>query len=95
MVDKKRDADNREPCIQASARLMIRWDGKTGACCPDINGKITLGDANTMHLRDIFNSQNATSLRQSLKNKTAFDKDPCRNCSSYESYKGYKAPWNS
>lgn len=92
---KKRDTSNRQACIQASARLMIRWDGKTGACCPDYAGKIVIGDANTMHIRDIFNGQEVLQLRKELKSKKAFENDPCKTCSSFESYSGYKAPWNS
>lgn len=90
-----RDHSDRKSCLQAHARLMIRWDGSTGACCPDIGGKIELGNANTMHIKDIFTNQKAIELRKSLKNKTVFDSDPCKTCSSYESYSSFKPNWNS
>lgn len=90
-----RDAENRQSCLQAHARLMVRWDGSVGACCPDISGEITLGNANKMHLLDIWKSDNAISIRESLKNKSAFKSEPCKSCSSFESYSGFKPSWNS
>ena len=95
LKNKERDTKNRQACVQASARLMVRWDGSVGACCPDIKNQIEIGNANTMHLRDIFKSQKAIELRRSLKNKSAFNSDPCKSCSSFESYKGWSASWNS
>lgn len=95
VIVKERDFANRQPCVQAFARLMVRWDGKVGACCPDIKGEIVLGDSKIQHLREIWNSTEAYNLRMELKNKTAFERDPCKTCSSFESYSGYTAPWNS
>jgi radical SAM protein with 4Fe4S-binding SPASM domain len=92
---KKRDVDNRESCIQAHARLIIHADGKTSPCCPAFKEDLLIGDLNTQTLLEVWKSKQANDLRKSLKNKTAFDKDPCKNCSSHESYKGYRAPWNS
>lgn len=94
-VVRSRDATSRQTCIQAHARLMVRWDGSVGACCPDISGKINIGNANDMHLRDIWKSQVAIQLRKDLKSGRAFDSDPCKSCSSFESYAGYQAPWGS
>jgi hypothetical protein len=92
---KTRDFSDRQPCVQAFARVMIRWDGSTGACCPDISGKIVIGDANKQTIKEIFQGQEAERLRKSLLDKTAFDLDPCKTCSSHESFKGYEPPWQS
>lgn len=92
---KKRDESERQSCIQAHARLMIRHDGEVGACCPDIGGKIILGNANSDHIFDIFNSKQSKNLKLSLKYKSAFMAEPCKSCSSFETFKGYKHPWNS
>ncbi len=94
-VIEKRDDSKRQSCLQANARLMIRWDGKTGSCCPDVSGKITVGDANKMHIKDIFQSQEAIRLRKDLKSGKAFESDPCKTCSSFESYSGWKPVWDS
>lgn len=94
-VEKYLDQDNRQSCLQAHVRLMVHWDGKVSACCPDITGKLILGDANTEHLKDIFNSPKAEKLRTSLNNKTAFAYSPCKSCPSFESYSGFKPAWDS
>ena len=92
---KKRNFDDRQACTQASARIMIRWDGSTGSCCPDIEGKIIIGNANKQNIKEIFQSQQAVALRKSLEDKSAFKLDPCKTCSSHESFSGYAAPWYS
>jgi radical SAM protein with 4Fe4S-binding SPASM domain len=94
-VVTKRDADNRQSCIQAHARLMIAWDGKVGVCCPDIGNKIVIGDANKEHVLDIWNSAEAYNMRDSLKTGSAFLQDPCRTCPSFERYKNFKPLCNS
>lgn len=95
VVVKHRDESDRQSCIQAHVRLMVRSDGSVGACCPDIGSRITLGNAKDMHISEIFNSQAAKETRKMLKNKSAFKTDPCKGCSSFESYKGFKPSWNS
>jgi radical SAM protein with 4Fe4S-binding SPASM domain len=95
VVVKERDFDNRQSCIQAHARLMINWDGKVQICCPDISSKLLVGDVNKQHVSDVWNSDTARHYRQTLLAKKAFDFDPCKNCSSYESFKGYKPNWKS
>lgn len=91
----QRDSSERQSCIQAHARLIVHHDGKVGVCCPDIAGKLIVGDANKESIYDIFNSQKAKKLRENLKNKAAFTNEPCKSCPSFESWKGYKAPFNS
>lgn len=92
---KTRDHSDRQSCLQAHVRLIFDWDGKASPCCPDIKNQLYLGDIKVDSLSAIFNSEKARQLRESLKDKSAFDNDPCKNCSSFESYKGYKASWQS
>ncbi len=87
--------ENRVSCLQAHARLIFNKEGIANACCPDIGEILKLGDINTMTIKEIWNSEASKKLKQSLKNKTAFEKDPCKTCSSFESYKGFRARWNS
>lgn len=94
-VVRSRDNSERQSCVQAHARLMVHHDGRVGPCCPDIGGKLLIGDANKQHLRDIFNSQVAHKLRSELETGEAFKESPCKNCSSFETYKGFKPSWNS
>lgn len=92
---RNRDMENRQSCVQAHARLMIAHDGKVQVCCPDIGSKLLIGDANTEHIKDIWKSKKAIEIRKSLIDKTAFKNDPCKTCSSFESYRGYEPPWFS
>lgn len=93
--ERKRDASERQPCKQAFVRLIFNWDGIASPCCPDIKEELNLGDIKTTHLKKIFNSYMAKSLRKSLKNGSAFAMNPCLTCSSFESYKGYRANFDS
>jgi radical SAM protein with 4Fe4S-binding SPASM domain len=90
-----RDYTERQECLQASARLIIHSDGKIAPCCPAFKGDLIIGDANKDSIHTIFNSLIAKQLRLELKNGEAFKKEPCKNCSSYETFKGFKPSWSS
>lgn len=92
---KERDFSNRQSCLQAHARLIFDWDGNAQVCCPDISSKLQFGNIRDQSIMEIFNSKKFIQLRESLLNKSAFKFDPCKNCSSHESFKGYKHPWGS
>lgn len=92
---KTRDVSERQSCIQAHARLIFNYKGQASPCCPDIGEKLNLGDVTKQSVAEIFNSQQAKQLRKSLKDKSAFELDPCKNCSSFESYANYKAPFHA
>lgn len=90
-----RDLSERQTCIQAHARLIFNWDGKAMPCCPDIGEKLQVGDINEQTVYQIFNSKPAKELRRSLLDKSAFLKEPCKSCPSFESFKGYRPNWKS
>ncbi len=92
---RTRDVKHRQSCIQAHARLIVHWDGRVSPCCPSIKNDLIIGDLNKQTISEVFNSFEAKALRQSLKDKTAFFKEPCKSCPSFESYKGYKPNWKS
>lgn len=92
---KKRDTDNRQSCLQAHVRLIFDTQGRASPCCPDIKNELVVGSIHEQSLYDIFNSQFAKTLRAELKSGKAFEKDPCKNCSSHETFKGYKPSWAS
>jgi len=95
IIMKNRDESERQSCIQAHARVLVNHDGKVQMCCPDIGSKLLIGDCNKEHLRDIWKSQFALEMRKALLDKTAFNKNPCRNCPSFETYKNYIPPKES
>ena len=86
---------DRIPCKQAFVRLIFAWDGKCSPCCPNIGMDICLGDIHQSTVKQIFNSFAAWKLREELKSGVAFKKNPCENCSSHESYAGYKPNFKS
>lgn len=92
---RKRDASERQSCKQAHVRLIFNHKGYAYPCCPDIKEELFLGNVQMLHVKEIFNGWNAKMLRKSLKDKSAFNCSPCKGCSSFETFKGYKAPWGS
>ena len=95
LLVKKRDVDNRQSCLQAHVRLIFDSRGRASPCCPDIKNELVVGNIHEQSLYDIFNSEFARTLRKDLNSGKAFEKDPCKNCSSHETFKGYKASWVS
>ena len=95
VVTRKRDDSKRQSCQQAHVRLIVHHDGKVAPCCPSIKVDLILGDATKESLFSIFNSAAAKALRKDLKSGKAFDRDPCKTCSSFESYRGFKPQWDS
>lgn len=95
-TNKKRDLSGRSSCLQAHNRMIIHHDGKVSPCCPSYKNDLFIGKYPSQSLYKIFNSKMATTLRKDLKNKSAFEKhEACKDCSSFESYKGWKPTWNS
>jgi radical SAM protein with 4Fe4S-binding SPASM domain len=95
VVVKTRDLDNRKSCIQAHARIIVNWDGNVTVCCPDIASKLVIGNVKESSVYDIWNSDKAKEIRKSLLDKSAFTKEPCKSCPSYESYFGFKPSLDS
>lgn len=92
-LDTKKRAVERKPCLQAFCRLIFDINGNAHPCCPDIKNELILGNIEKNSVREIFNAHEALRLRKNLKNGRAFKMDPCKNCSSFESYAGYKHGW--
>jgi len=87
--------ESRKSCLQAHVRVIFNWRGKAFVCCPDISEKLCMGDIKKDSLYDIFNSDKVKALRKDLKSKRAFESEPCKGCSSFETYVGYKPNWAS
>lgn len=92
---RARDLSGRQSCLQAHVRVIFNHDGLAAPCCPSIREDLIIGDIRKNSLYEIFNSAQAKALRKSLKDKSAFKLDPCRTCSSHESYANFKPSWNS
>lgn len=89
----------RIPCLQAYSRLIFDGNGNAFPCCPVYNNKtntrLLLGNIKWDTVEEIFNSDKAIALRKGLKTGLKFSIEPCKSCSSLESYKGYKPNWDS
>lgn len=94
-TNRERDFSKRQSCIQSHVRLVFTWNGDALPCCPDIKEKLKIGNIHQNTLLEIFNSIEAKKLRKSLKDLSAFEKDPCKTCPSFETFKGYVHPWRS
>lgn len=92
---RERDVSERQSCLQAHVRIIFSHDGRALPCCPDIKEELVIGDARHQTVSEIFNSLEARRLRKDLKNKKAFNCGPCKGCSSFETYKGFKPVWDS
>jgi len=95
LENKKRDDSQRQSCLQAFVRLIFDHEGNSTFCCPDIKNEIYLGNIHSDNMSTIFNSTTAEWLRLGIKSGGQFSYEPCKSCSSFESYKGYKHPWKS
>lgn len=95
VVVRRRNESYRQSCLQAHVRLIVGHNGHVQACCPDIKGLLFLGNAKDESFNKIWNGEKARGLRKSLKSGSAFKADPCKTCSSFESYKGFKPSWES
>jgi len=95
LENRTRDTSERQSCIQAHARLIFNHSGNAFPCCPDIGEKLKLGNIHEQSIFEIFNNHPSKKLRKELLSGEAFKSDPCKSCASFETYKGYKHPWNS
>lgn len=95
LENRVRDDSERQSCIQAHARVIFNKDGKAFPCCPDVEEKLCIGDINKNNLYEIFNSASAKLLRNQLKSGKAFEREPCKSCSSFETFRGYVPSWDS
>jgi radical SAM protein with 4Fe4S-binding SPASM domain len=96
LENKARDNSERQTCNQAHVRIIFGHDGRAFPCCPGIKETLCVGNIKQNTLYEIFNGVRARTLRKDLKSGKAFDcHQECKNCSSFESYKGFKPVWGS
>lgn len=58
--------------------LAIKADGIVSLCCADAIGNWPVGDVNSQHLLDVYNSPSYRRFREDF--ETRRDVDPCRGC---------------
>ena len=95
LESRARGEERRQSCLQAHARIIFNHAGAAFPCCPDVKEELEIGHIWEQSLQSIFNSQKAQTLRSQLKDGSAFRMNPCKSCSSFETYEGYKKNWKS
>jgi hypothetical protein len=54
-----------QPCRELwRGSLVVLWDGRVTVCCVDSEGLLQVGDANTVHLADVWNGEKMRELRR-------------------------------
>lgn len=52
------------PCRTLWRNLVVTWDGNVVPCCVDMSNTLSLGNANSQSLREIFNGPEVKALRK-------------------------------
>ena len=78
-IDSSKEPPERFACRQLWKDLSIAWNGDVTVCCKDVFYKLTVGNAGTDQLDQLWNSDKWNALRQAHK-KGVFSMDPCKNC---------------
>ncbi len=75
-----RDKSKLIPCTFPWYSLTIFYNGKVYLCPQDFAGEILIGDVNKDSIKDIFNNEFITVIRERFKNKNISDLSPCNSC---------------
>ncbi len=69
------------PCAYLWSRILVYWDGITTTCCRDYSGKnLTLGDANTDSIKNLWNSNKMNTFRKIHLENNREKLKICANC---------------
>ncbi|MFC1952770.1 SPASM domain-containing protein [Chloroflexota bacterium] len=58
------------PCKEVYQKLSVDWDGKVTGCCGDYNNYLTVGNANSSTLYDIWNHSRELIVFRELLDKS-------------------------
>jgi radical SAM protein with 4Fe4S-binding SPASM domain len=75
-----RDKSKLIPCTFPWYSLTIFYNGKVYLCPQDFAGEILIGDVNKDSIKNIFNNEFITVIRERFKNKNISDLSPCNSC---------------
>lgn len=67
-------------CSKVFREVVLGYDGNVSVCCLDWHDVNVIGDANTTHIRDIWNSERYWAVRQLLFRKRRDLLFPCASC---------------
>lgn len=73
---------NRTPCSDLWNKMCVHFNGDVSLCCFDYGAKVTLGDANKMSLKKIWNGMKINEIRQ-LHLQGQFTMPLCNQCNAW------------
>lgn len=80
------DKEKRKPCYYLWQLMVVYCDGQVTTCPPDDFGILTMGDATTQSLYDIWHSEQYNRLRRKHIRNDIKDKKPCLGCDYWRGY---------
>lgn len=78
--DIKINTENEFACSQLWQRMFISWDGDAIPCCVDSEKELAMGSIHKDTIKNIWNNEKYTQIRDSHKNGTYYDIERCRKC---------------
>jgi radical SAM protein with 4Fe4S-binding SPASM domain len=72
--------DTKEPCSDLWRRMFVWWDGKINPCDVDFKSHLSIGNANSEKLSDLWQSSAYMALREKHKKKLRSQCEPCNRC---------------
>jgi radical SAM protein with 4Fe4S-binding SPASM domain len=70
-----------EPCDNVRTRLSIDWDGHVTPCCADFDRYLTIGNIKENSIKELWNNERITKLREKFLSQEWKDIPFCKTCS--------------
>jgi radical SAM protein with 4Fe4S-binding SPASM domain len=71
------------PCKHPWEEFVIAHDGKVSICCLDFDFKVVVGDVSCQSIREIWNSEQITRIRQKMIENRYDELTLCSQCNNY------------
>lgn len=69
-------------CTRALGQIMVLQDGRVSLCCFDGEGDVILGNLNDSTIKEVFNGDKATGIRQAHWDGRRGELDLCKTCTA-------------
>ena len=68
------------PCSDLWRRMFIWWDGKINPCDSDFKSRLSIGNASTQNIDELWGSEKYSELRKQHLRKFRSECSPCKRC---------------
>jgi radical SAM protein with 4Fe4S-binding SPASM domain len=72
--------DIEAPCSDLWRRMFIWWDGKINPCDSDFKSRLSIGNASTQNIDELWGSEKYSELRKQHLRKFRSECSPCKRC---------------